>query len=223
MWTYDSYLDLIEYGIREGCDFFLRHDVDISLKKALPMAEVEASRKLHATYYILMSSPFYNALDPDNLERIRMLRHLGMGIGLHYDLSIKGPSVDGALKEIIVQIGLLTHHIGELNGASVTFHKPALGVPGNLELTLRLNQNDIYCPDSETKYKYISDSGHNWRENPRDVMDSHKVIHMNTHPIWYNDEEQDMESCLHSIALEQDTDRLIYREINSIREYLTKI
>ena len=70
MWTYDYYLDLIDYGMHHNNSFFLRHDVDISLKKALEMAEVEATRKLHSTYYILLSSPYYNALSPENLEKI---------------------------------------------------------------------------------------------------------------------------------------------------------
>lgn len=224
MWTYDFYLDLIDYGMHHNNSFFLRHDVDISLKKALQMAEVEATRKLHSTYYILLSSPYYNALSPENLEKIRMIRDLGMGIGLHYDASIK-PEMDNEdyKNEICVQIGLLEHHIGPLEGMSVTFHKPVMGKDIDIELVNILNEEQIYVPNYDQRFKYISDSGHNWREDPIEVMNEHEKIHLNTHPEWYNDEEKGMEECIYSLKLDKDADRLMRREVTDIREYLQRI
>ena len=53
MFTYKSYANLIHTGVERGVTFFLRHDVDISLKKAVEMAEFEAKNEFHSTYYIL--------------------------------------------------------------------------------------------------------------------------------------------------------------------------
>jgi len=218
MWTYDSYIDMIDAGMKKDTDLYLRHDVDISLDKALEMAELESTRQFHATYYILLSSPFYNALEPNNLEKIRMIRNCGMAIGLHYDLSIKPEmSVDWVVKEIIVQLGLMVHHVGEMN--TVTFHKPAFGKSPTKELYTELFKEGIFCPDN-ADHKYISDSGHNWREDYYEVIKNNKQVHMNTHPEWYNDEEQDMETCLDMLNIDKKYDSLIQWEKRNIKEYI---
>lgn len=216
MWTYDSYLDMIDTAMANDNDLYLRHDVDISLDKALKMAELESYRQFHATYYILLSSPFYNALEAHNLEKIRVLRGLGMGIGLHYDLSIKDQSVKWHVKEIIVQAGLLINHVGHIE--SVTFHKPAQGISPTKKLFEELFKEGIYSPE-HADHKYISDSGHNWRENFYDVIKENKKVHLNTHPIWYNDEEQTYEECLDGIKLDKFADNIIQNEKKSISNY----
>ena len=223
MWTYDWYLDLIDYGMQHGNNFFLRHDVDISLKKALEMAEIEASRQFHSVYYILLSSPYYNALSPENLERIRMIKDLGMEIGLHYDANIKDGNANDHKNEICIQIGLLEHHIGTIGGHSVTFHKPVMGKDADIELVNLLNKEEVYVPNFDERFKYISDSGHNWREDPIEAFSESKEIHLNTHPEWYNDEEQSMKQCIYSLRLDKEADRLMRKEVKDINEYLHRI
>ena len=73
MWTYQSYLEIVKEGMEADTIFFLRHDVDISIKKAVEMAEVEQAAGLHSTYYILLTSPFYNAFSTDNIQRIKTI------------------------------------------------------------------------------------------------------------------------------------------------------
>ena len=224
MWTFDWYLDLIDYGMQHGNHFFLRHDVDISLKKALEMAEIEATRQFHSVYYILLSSPYYNALSPENLERIRMIKDLGMEIGLHYDANVKeGMTAEDYKDEICVQLGLLEHHIGDMEGHSVTFHKPVMGKDADIELVNLLNQQEVYVPNFDEKFKYISDSGHNWREDPIVALNESKMIHLNTHPEWYNDEEKSMKECIYSLKLDKESDRLMRKEVRDINEYLRRI
>lgn len=221
--TYQSYIDLIHLGMDTGVSFFLRHDVDISLKKALEMAEIESKNGFHSTYYILLSSPFYNALEAENLERIRMIRELGMGVGLHYDLSIKNDIDKTILAEIMVQMGLLEHHIGKISGMSVTFHKPVTGKDVSESTIQLLNQNEIYCPNFDSRFKYISDSGHNWREDPFDAVATFESLHINTHPEWYNEKELNMEECLYNLDLDGIMDKRVYKEIVDIRDYLERI
>ena len=38
----------------------LRHDIDLSLEKALEMAEIEAELGVPAVYFLFLRSPFYN-------------------------------------------------------------------------------------------------------------------------------------------------------------------
>ena len=223
MFTYDSYIELLNIGIELKHNFFVRHDVDISLKKAVQMAEIEHQNNIRSTYYILLSSPFYNALEAENLERIRMLIEFGMDVGLHYDPSIKTDMTDKDMKnEILVQLGLLQHHIGSMP-MSVTFHKPVMGTPVNLEVIRLLDAENIYCPNYDSRFKYISDSGHNWREDPLEVIKITNNIHVNIHPEWYNDEEKSMEECLLNLGLDIQSDKLILKEIKEIQEYLKRI
>jgi len=223
MWTYNSYLELIKEGLEKDVGFFFRHDVDISLKKAVEMAEFESKNGIKSTYYILLSSPYYNALEAENLQRIRTLRELGMGIGLHYDNSIKLQDANQCCSEIIIQLGILQHHIGELEEKSVTFHKPLRGVDINAETVNLLNLSNIYSPNFDQRFKYISDSGHNWRENPYDIINTNDMVHINTHPEWYNNEEMDMEDCIYSLGIEFECDKEVNKLVRSIREYRDRV
>tara|TARA_R110000737_G_scaffold341001_1_gene364376 strand:- start:9 stop:683 length:675 start_codon:yes stop_codon:yes gene_type:complete len=223
MWTYNSYLELIKEGLEKDVGFFFRHDVDISLKKAVEMAEFENKNNIKSTYYILLSSPYYNALEAENLQRIRTLRELGMGIGLHYDNSIKLQDANQCCSEIIIQLGMLQHHIGELEEKSVTFHKPLRGVDINGETVNLLNLSNIYSPNFDRRFKYISDSGHNWRENPYDIINTNDMVHINTHPEWYNNEEMDMEDCIYSLGIEFECDKEVNKLVRSMREYRDNI
>jgi len=223
MWTYNSYLELIKEGLEKDVGFFFRHDVDISLKKAVEMAEFESKNGIKSTYYILLSSPYYNALEAENLQRIRTLRELGMGIGLHYDNSIKVQDANQCCSEIIIQLGMLQHHIGELEEKSVTFHKPLRGVDINAETVNLLNLSNIYSPNFDQRFKYISDSGHNWRENPYDIINTNDMVHINTHPEWYNNEEMDMEDCIYSLGIEFECDKEVNKLVRSMREYRDRV
>ena len=223
MWTYNSYLELIKEGLEKDVGFFFRHDVDISLKKAVEMAEFESKNGIKSTYYILLSSPYYNALEAENLQRIRTLRELGMGIGLHYDNSIKLQDANQCCSEIIIQLGILQHHIGELEEKSVTFHKPLRGVDINGETVNLLNLSNIYSPNFDRRFKYISDSGHNWRENPYDIINTNDMVHINTHPEWYNNEEMDMEECIYSLGIEFECDKEVNKLVRSMREYRDRV
>lgn len=223
MWTYQSYIDLVKEGMEENCTFFLRHDVDISIKKAVELAEIEADKNLHSTYYILLSSPFYNALSDTNIQRIRTIRELGMGIGLHYDPSLCKDGNDRMVSEIVMQTRLLESYIGDLNGISVTFHKPVMGKDVSMETVDTLNKNDIYCPNFDARFKYISDSGHNWREDPFDTISKFPYVHLNTHPEWYNHKEMSMEECLYNLDLDGNMDKRVNKEVAEIREYLERI
>ena len=224
MFSYDSYFDILNMGIQNGCNIFLRHDVDVSIDKALKLAEMESNRKIKATYYILLTSPFYNALSPENIQKIKMIKELGHGIGLHYDLSVKDKMTPEDVKnEIMIQYGLLLHHLDHLPSASVTFHKPVTGVDATNEIINLLNMEEIYCPNYDAKYKYISDSGHNWREDPVEALMKYDHVHINTHPVWYNEKELSMEDCLLNLRLDIEADKRILKEVKVIKDYLVQI
>jgi len=67
----------------ERGDFFLRHDIDLSLDAALTMAELEAELDVRTTYLLMTESVFYNLASLEGVAAIARLRELGHAVGLH--------------------------------------------------------------------------------------------------------------------------------------------
>jgi hypothetical protein len=70
----------------------LRHDVDERLDSAIRLAELEHSRRIHATYFVLHTAGYYGP-SPGSTEHdrrlfpaLRRLQELGHEVGLHNDL-----------------------------------------------------------------------------------------------------------------------------------------
>ena len=61
----------------------LRHDVDLMLEAALEVAELEAEAGVHATYFLMTESVFYNLASHEGRAAVERLRSLGHRIGLH--------------------------------------------------------------------------------------------------------------------------------------------
>ncbi len=62
----------------------LRHDVDARLNAALVFAQLEHTRGLRSTYFVLHTAPYWQ--QPGLLESLRRLEELGHEVGFHYDL-----------------------------------------------------------------------------------------------------------------------------------------
>jgi len=213
---------MVTEGISKNKNILLRHDVDISIKKAVEFAEFESSAGIGpSTYYILFSSPFYNPLSPDNVERIRMITDLGYNVGLHYDLSINNLTNEEKEIDLIMTYINLLKHISRNDVNTITFHKPAFGVAPNYSFLMQLEKKGLMCMEMQKQFHYISDSGNNWRENYHDVFDKYQYIQINTHPIWYTEKEKFWEDKLLDLDLE--CDKSIIKEIESVREYRKKV
>lgn len=71
----------------------MRHDVDCDLEKAAAMAEMEAGYGIKSTYFILVSSDFYNVSSKGNRGRMRRIQNCGHEIGLHFDEGCYPPNL----------------------------------------------------------------------------------------------------------------------------------
>lgn len=161
----------------------LRHDVDFSLRDALPMARSEADLGVHATYYVLLSGP-YNALAADNRRVLRQLVAFGHEIGLHYDLATYPSEPKAAAARLAWEISVLE----ELTGMSVRticLHQPSLTGTDPFRSGPLLHPHD---PAHGEGLLYVSDSCRRWRDDallncfgsgrPRRLL-------LNTHPeLW---------------------------------------
>ena len=79
--TYESYKGMIELLRTNGYEFvgyhdyerdgkcvILRHDIDNSIEKAVALAEIEKALGVRSTYFVLLTTDFYNVASVKSLE-----------------------------------------------------------------------------------------------------------------------------------------------------------
>lgn len=138
---------------------FFRHDVDVSPTAALSMARFERDRGIHATYYVMTTSPFYTEREALNLAVV--VSALGHRVALHIDNRL----ADDAPPE----------------GSLVSFHCPT---PGLLWEKFETFQS-AYAP--VWKGRYFSDSrGRFDHGDPEDHFDG-RLLQISLHPEWWFD------------------------------------
>lgn len=202
-YTYKEYEGILQcltnhgYAIRDygeshnsEKEVILRHDVDISLEKAVKFAELEKMFEGYSsTYFVLISSDFYNPLSRASIGAMKKILSLGHKIGLHFDelkyCSDDDWNQDSVIEKILEEKKQLESII-EDSVDVVSMHRPSrktleanLSIPGMINSYGREYFNNI---------KYVSDSYHRWRENVYEVIETGTPrIQLLTHAFWYND------------------------------------
>lgn len=163
----------------------LRHDVDVSLAYALPIAEVEAAIGTRASYFILLRSPLYNPFGPRDLTVIHRLCALGHEVGLHFDASLYAndwAQLDDAAERECAILEVMT---GE-PVTTISFHRPAKALLGDeRSLGGRLH---AYQPRFFSEMGYCSDSRGDWHHGhplDHDAVANGQALQLLTHPVWW--------------------------------------
>ena len=162
----------------------LRHDVDFSLDYALELAKKEAQNGIRSTYFVLLHSFFYNPFDEKNSSNIKKITKLGHEIGLHYDSSFFPKSSKKEIDLIKKEINSL-EEITKKKIVSVAQHIPSetRKIFANLKKSKLISAQS---PEMLKTVKYISDSGHFWREGCMcQHVNKHDKLQILTHPIWW--------------------------------------
>lgn len=197
--AYEEILFLLKQNNYEICSYsnhqrsnrcaILRHDVDLSLEKALRFAELENRNNVQSTYFILLSTGFYNIFDKKAYEMIKSIHDMGHEIGLHFDearypITNKEELIQHVEKEILLMSEAL-----EMEIKTVSMHRPSnLILDGDIEFDRVINS---YSHMFFNEFKYLSDSGMSWREDVLGIIRSNAYdrLHILTHPIWYGETE----------------------------------
>jgi hypothetical protein len=205
-------------------NIYFRHDVDISVDKALDMAEREIRMNLKpTTYFILTSSQFYNPFSRQNKRKIEQILEMGHLIGLHYDLTLVPDNPQAQARYILWHRSILESEF-DIEVQTCSIHKPSTNGMCSREVASALQVSGLHEVNiTMPNYKYISDSGMNWREDYNEVIKHYDKIHVNTHPEWYADKEGTFEERLHDLKLDLKTDTLINNEIYTINDYRDKL
>ena len=72
----------------------LRHDIDVSVERALPVAELEAQLGLRATYAVMTASPLYDVRSRKSRQSVHRLTGLGHELGLHFHAHEDRPALE---------------------------------------------------------------------------------------------------------------------------------
>jgi hypothetical protein len=168
---------------------FIRHDIDVSLARAVPLARREAEWGARATYHVMLDSPFYDLRSAASAAALAEILRLGHEVGLHYDVVARGTKkADRASRErdIALACAELEALIGE-PVRSLSFHLPVLElINGPMRVAGRVSGygKDLF-------QWYISDSRARWREGEPLVSLSKPrapCLQILIHPIWWGEQ-----------------------------------
>jgi peptidoglycan/xylan/chitin deacetylase (PgdA/CDA1 family) len=169
-----------------------RHDIDISVNRALRLAEIEAELGVFATYFLHLRSPFYNLLNQEMQCLVRRIIALGHDIGLHFDPSryesgLSRPALEvaiGAESELIArEFGLAPRAVSFHDFSTLRAPMPEDESVGGLI--------NAYSKRLRDSYGYVSDSNGVWLyRRLRDVLETaeEERLQVLTHPEWWTPE-----------------------------------
>lgn len=165
-----------------------RHDIDVSPHRALRMAAIEAEHGIVATYFVMLHSPFYNALEAEIRAKLSAIAGLGHAIGLHFDLSFHFSVGDPSGIETYLRSE--RQLLEDLVGAPVTalsLHNPEIGNALQHDAERYAGMVNAYSRRLTRDYTYVSDSNGYWRFRPlREVIEeAPSRLHVLTHPEWW--------------------------------------
>lgn len=195
-WTLLPVSQMVDDGAGRA---FIRHDVDFSLRDALPLATIEAGLGVRATYFVLLSGP-YNLFTVENRRHLRALTELGHEIGLHYDLTSYPDDPAGARRWFNREVEVLEDLAG-VAVRSACMHQPSLSGDDPFLRGPLLHPHDPRLADGLC---YVSDSCRRWRDEtlltcfgskrPRRLL-------LNTHPeLWLDGSVEDRMAYLDTVV-----------------------
>jgi hypothetical protein len=201
-------------GERPGGHFLLlRHDIDVSPRYALRMAELEQRLGVRSSYFVLLHSLYYNPAAPPHWDALRRIISMGFEVGLHYDTNFFANRGIDPLVGVQHDVAAL-ENILDIEIVSVSQHRPASST-----FLRKLNEHyvDAYNHHLMQDVRYVSDSGHKWRgETLMDILGKEQRIHALIHPVTWTFADCDMASTYRHASQE------ITGEIhNSFEEFIT--
>src|SRR5258707_13236021 len=141
---------------------FLRHDVKISLSKALRMAEIESEYGLPASYMVRADSPLYSLDDRQTRIQLLEIAQMGHEVGLHFDLARETRQSSSYLRLIETEVRSACERVEQIICRPVRSLSFQRSIPllfgGPLLLNGRVNADA-----SELRTWYLSDSGGQFR------------------------------------------------------------
>jgi hypothetical protein len=171
---------------RSGSGVILRHDVDLDLRAARRVCEVEERVGVSSTYFILLSSGFYNPISAEGRTILRQMAAGGFEIGLHFDPAVYGDVTKRLMQEKVqMEADILAEIVGQ-RVESVSLHNPS--VHGKYPLFKGFR--NAYDPSIFADGNYFADSCMDFRgKDPYEFVKRAKEmpIQVVLHPLHYSE------------------------------------
>lgn len=153
---------LEEPNIASRAFCLFRHDIDMLPDDALPIAEIEASRGVRATYMVLLTSEYYNAFDRENAATLRKIRALGHDIGLHFDATWHAITSESELDAALSREAGVLGDLLECSIDCFSFHNTT-EFTMNCRAPHYAGLRNAYAGLFQDHVAYVSDSNGMWR------------------------------------------------------------
>jgi len=164
----------------------LRHDVDFDLKAAKMIYSIEMDMDIRSTFFVLLTSRFYNPLHSENRQILRAMCKDGFEVGLHFDPTVYGNLDEEEMgRKVAAEASVLSEATG-VSVDSVSLHNPS--IHGRYPLFKGLH--NAYDPDIFSDANYISDSCKDFRgKDPFSFVERAKstTVQVVLHPMNYSE------------------------------------
>ena len=167
-----------------------RHDIDVSVHRALALARIEHDLGVRATYFVHVHSAFYNTFEDAIATRLRAIAGLGHEIGVHFDPHFYGLAPEGgaALSRAVAaeaaaiaalvnsRVVAVSFHDPDKHGGTVAADDEIAGLVSACGRTIR--EQFGYCSDSNGYWRFAS-------LGDELASGSHERLQVLTHPEWW--------------------------------------
>ena len=183
----------VRYGEQsDGRHVLWRHDVNVSMHRAVRLAEIEAESGVVATYFVNPRSAFYNLLEPEIEILARRIRSLGHEIGLHFDAGAFSnvPLTNDSLVSVLRSERSFVEKLLHSSITAVSWHNLDQSNLLDFDANEIAGMLNVYAGRLRRDYAYCSDSNGYWRFKPMDqvIRAGHTRLHLLTHPEWWTPE-----------------------------------
>ncbi len=162
---------------QSGPGVILRQDVDLDLRGAEVLMELQHQVGLRSSFFVLLTSPTYNPHSAESRRILTRMVEMGFEVGLHFD-----PTVDEQGDRLTREAETLSRLCGE-NVVSVSLHNPT----SRGEFPLYDGFINAYDPAIFEPESYLSDSLCRFRHEPREFLKraKNRVVQLLLHPCHY--------------------------------------
>lgn len=167
-----------------------RHDCDLSLNRALRMAQIEHEEAISATYFINPHCDFYNPLEKSQSNLIRDIIRLGHQIGLHFDADYYDVTSEDQLDGLIAREARLLEEWFMIKINVFSFHNPSKVIL-QCEKDTYAGLINCYSRFFKQDVPYCSDSNGYWRfRRLKEVLAqaTDPRLQVLTHPGWWQED-----------------------------------
>lgn len=172
-----------------GSHVIWRHDVDVSMNRAVRLAEIEHQEGVVSTYFINPRSCFYSIFEPETEAMLRRIQSLGHEIGLHFDASAYATRTwsEDALSAAVRREQALLETLLQSPIRALSWHNPDQSNLLDFQDSEIAGLSNAYSGTLRRDYVYCSDSNGYWRFKPMGevIAMGHERLHLLTHPDWW--------------------------------------